>query len=199
MKKLIIGLILVIVSVGFFAYTPQQASANPKCITFKVKVSAKNWPGGKLQVGCPGDRGPECTGQIKEIRVGASKPVVLAKCSCYPNDNGCLTLGKKLKMGNLVKGKRKVVIVTPIPSKCEITNKHKICGGNGDVIPGTFKIRCDRPNPTPSPSTSVIPSPSVSPSPSICPIPKVVPNVRVSCPDCFSAKDIEDVNKEANE
>lgn len=193
MKKIVLGFFIFIINVGFFAYSPKESFANPKCITFKVKVSAKNYPGGTLQVGCPGDRGPQCTGEIKNIKVGASKAVVLGKCSCYPNDNGCLTLGKKLKMGELVKGKRKVTVVTPIPSKCEITNKHKICGGNGDIISGTFRLRCDKPKPSPSVS------PSVSPSPSVCPIPEVVPNVRVSCPDCFSQQDLDDAKKEVNE
>ena len=192
MKKIIFSVLFLFLGLIFFRFIPGDALANPKCITFKVKVTAKNWPGGKLQIGCPGDRGPQCTGEIKDIRVGQASPVVLGKCSCFPGKNGCLTLGKKLKLGPLQNGKRRVQVVTPIPSKCELTNKKKFCGANGQTKKANFKLTCEKkPTPTPKPSASPTPTPTgiptPTPTPPICVGPKKVTNVKVTCPNCFSS------------
>ncbi len=180
MKKIILFLFLILFGSLFLKFSLAPAYANPRCITFKVKVTAKNWPGGGLQVGCPGDKGPQCVGQIKDIRPG-QKEVTLGKCSCYPNQNGCLTLGKKLKLGPLDHGKKKVIVVTKIPSKCELTNKKKFCGSNGQTKKATFKLTCKKP------STSNTPTPKLTkkPTPPICVGPEKVTNVKVTCPSCF--------------
>ena len=202
MKKLLIVFIFLFGSVFFLRNFASEVYANPRCITFKVKVTAKNWPGGKLQIGCPGDRGPQCIGEIKDIRVGQANPVVLSKCSCFPNDKGCVVLGKKLKLVTQSNGKKKVEVVQPIPQKCEYLSKKKFCGTNGQTKKPTFKLTCEkRPTPTPKPSNSptpnpsasptpkpsVTPNPSESPTPTICVNPNKVTNVKVTCPNCFSS------------
>lgn len=221
MKKIAILLMLAFLgSLSFYKITP-AAFADPRCITFKIKVTAKNYPGGNLQIGCPGDKGPQCVGQIKDIRPGAPKAVILDKCSCYPNDNGCLTIGKKLKLGPLTKGKKKIVVLTPIPAKCELASKKKICGGNGEKFEKTIKLICDKkltptptgttptptstPTPTPTPTSTPTPTPSPtgtptpSPTPTVCPVPGLVTNIKVSCPNCFSQNDIDTFNNSGNE
>lgn len=187
MKKLLIVFIFLFGTIFFLRNFASEAYANPKCITFKVKVTAKNWPGGKLQIGCPGDRGPQCVGEIKDIRVGQAKPVVLGKCSCFPSDNGCVVLGKKLKLVAQPNGKKKIQVVQPIPQKCEFLSKKKFCATNGQTKKPTFRLTCEK-KPTPTPT----PTPTVSPTPSICPIPKKVTNVKVTCPNCFSANDLDE-------
>lgn len=193
MKRIILTLFLFVMGSIYFLGLPSQVSADPRCITFKVKVTASNWPANQskvLQVGCPGDRGPQCTGQIKNIRVGASDPVVLGKCSCFPNDNGCLKLGKKLVLNPVnSQGKKTVTIQTAIPTKCKITNREKICGTNGQTVKGTFRLSCNAPSKTPTKTpTPTTPgetvTPTFTPTPSICVDPGIVPNVRVSCPNC---------------
>lgn len=214
MKKLILGFTLILSSLVFFKITPNVALANPHCITFKVKVTASNWPGGVLQVGCPGDRGPQCIGQIEDIRPG-QKEITLGKCSCFPNENSCLTLGRKLKFAPIQNGKKKIVIVTKIPDKCDITNTKKFCGSNGQKKNASFKLVCTKtpatPTPTPKPGKKPTPTPTTppgatptstpiptptptlapgetpkpTPTPGICPAPKTVTNVKVTCPSCF--------------
>lgn len=186
LKKLFLAILLLSIGSAFYFSQPNQAYADPRCITFKVKVTAKNWPAGAnktLQVGCPGDRGPQCTGQIKNIRVGASEPVVLGKCSCFPNDHGCLKLGENLKLNPVnSSGKRTLVIEKAIPRKCKITNREKICGTNGQTVKGTFKLSCDTPTETPTKTVTQTKTPT--PTTGICVGPEVVPNVRVKCPNC---------------
>lgn len=205
MKKILIVFIFLFGSVFFLRNFVPPVFANPRCITFKVKVTAKNWPGGKLQIGCPGDRGPQCIGEIKNIRVGQANPVVLDRCSCFPKDNGCVVLGKKLEFVAQPNGKKKVIVDKPIPAKCEYVSKKKFCGTNGDVLKANFKLTCERkptptptrgpsstprptrrPTPTPTPRPSVTPSPTPTPTPPICAAPKKVTNVKVTCPNCFS-------------
>lgn len=190
MKKLLFIFIFLFGSVFFFRNLASEAYANPRCITFKVKVTAKNWPGGKLQIGCPGDRGPACVGEIKDIRPGQQKEVVLGKCSCFPNDNGCVVLGKELKFVTQPNGKKKVIVDKPIPAKCEYLSKKKFCGTNGQTKKPTFRLTCEK-KPTPTPTEEITPTPStsVTPTPSICPVPKKVTNVKVSCPNCFSSNE----------
>lgn len=180
MKKLILGFAFIFLSLLFFKVTLGEAQANARCITFKIKVTASHWPGGGLQVGCPGDRGPQCVGQIKDIRPG-QKEVVLGKCSCFPNQNGCLTLGKKLKFGPMQNGKKKIVVVTKIPAKCTLTNTKKFCGSNGQHKKANFKLVC-----TKAPTT---PTNTPTPTPGICVGPKKVTNVKVTCPNCFSSSE----------
>lgn len=186
MKKLLFLISLLVITPIFLKVTPTSVFADPHCITFKVKVKATNYPGGTLQIGCPGDRGPQCTGQIKDIRVGASNPVILGKCSCFPNDNGCIKIGKKLEKKALnSKGKREIVIKTPIPSKCKVTSD-KVCGTNGQVVKGTIRLKCNAPTKTVTP-TLTPPDDTNTPTPTSgqCPVPETVPNVRVTCPTCF--------------
>lgn len=186
MKKLLFLISLLVITPIFLKVAPTSVFADPHCITFKVKVKATNYPGGVLQIGCLGDRGPQCTGQIKDIRVGANTAVVLGKCSCFPNENGCIKIGKKLEKKAINSaGKREIVIKTPIPVKCKVTSD-KICGTNGDVIKGTIRLKCNKPSVTIPPDTGTpTPPQSVTPGVSQCPIPETVPNVRVSCPTCF--------------
>ena len=193
MKKLLIVFIFLFAGLLFVSYGVQSALANPKCITFKVKVTAKNWPGGKLQIGCPGDRGPACVGEIKDIRVGQAKPVVLGKCSCFPSDNGCVVLGKKLVKEPLKNGKRKITIQTPIPPKCEYLSKKKFCGSNGQTKKPTFRLTCEKkPTPTPTGTPTPTPTTTISPTPTQCVGPKKVTNVKVTCPNCFSQQDLDE-------
>ena len=200
MKKIIALFIFLFTSLIFATNAP-SAFANPKCITFKVKVTAKNWPGGKLQIGCSGDRGPQCIGEIKDIRVGQASPVVLNKCSCFPNDNGCVVLGKKLKLVAQPNGRKKVEVVQSIPNKCEYLSKNKFYGTNGQTKKPTFRLTCERrltPTPTPRPSGSPTPTPTltITPTPTICVGPKKVTNVKVTCPNCFSQNDLDEFFKD---
>lgn len=188
LKKLFLAIILLSIGSVIYFTQPNQAFADPRCITFKVKVTAKNWPAGAnktLQVGCPGDRGPQCTGQIKNIRVGGSQPVILGKCSCFPNDHGCLSLGEKLKINPVnSSGKRTITVQKAIPGKCKITNRDKICGTNGQTIKGTFKLSCTPPTKTPTKTLTPTSTNTPTPTTGICVGPEVVPNVRVKCPNC---------------
>jgi hypothetical protein len=171
MKKLILPIILVIFSAFFFKFSASTALANSHCITFKVDIKASHWPGGNLQIGCPGDGGHVCTGQVVTVRPG-QKHVKLGKCSCYPNENGCLKIGKKLRLPTTpAHGKRKIEVVTPLPNKCKITKKSNFCGSNGQIKNAKFKITCQTKKP------SIV-------TPSICVGPKPVANVKVTCPDC---------------
>lgn len=189
MNKLIFGFAFILLSLLFFKVIPGTALANARCITFKVKVTASHWPGGGLQIGCPGDRGPQCVGQIKDIRPG-QKEVVLGKCSCFPNQNGCLTLGKKLKFGPMQNGKKKIVVVTKIPAKCTLTNTKKFCGSNGQHKKANYKLVCTKDVVTPTNTPTPTPEEQTpTPTPGICPAPKTVTNVKVTCPNCFSGNE----------
>lgn len=183
MKKIFFIISLFLVTPIFLKVVPTSVFADPHCITFKVKVKATNYPGGTLQIGCPGDRGPQCTGQIKNIRVGASDPVILGKCSCFPNDNGCIKIGKKLVKEPLnSSGKRTITIKTPISAKCKVTSP-KICGTNGQVVKGTIRLMCNKVTTPPDTGTPTPPD-TGTPTPGQCVGPKPVPNVRVTCPTC---------------
>lgn len=188
MKKILFLISIMIIAPVFLTLMPKSAFANPHCITFKVKVKATNYPGGVLQIGCPGDRGNTCVGQIKEIRVGASKPVILGKCSCFPNDIGCLKIGKKLVLNPANgQGKKTITIKTPISAKCKVTSP-KMCGTNGDVVKGTIRLKCNKVTTPPDTVTPPTDTVTLTPGVSQCPVPETVPNVRVSCPTCFSAE-----------
>lgn len=190
MKKILfLSLSVFFIAFLFFLKTPKAVFANPHCINFIVKVTAKNWVGGKLQIGCPGDTGRFCKGEIKDIKPGG-KTVKLGACSCFPNSNGCLTLGKKLKFAAVKNGKKRVVIVgDQLPKKCVLKTTKKFCSSNGKYPKASFKIVC-----TKAPITI---TDTVTPT-GVCPVPKPVLNVKVTCPNCNqSGVSISDTNPDS--
>ncbi len=213
---------------GFFLFLgngiadAKKAPYRQLCLGIDGKFVANNkWKGGAIQVGCAGDNGrtapnqsQACTGEVQTVRPGQS--FRLTKCSCFGSNKGCLKVGKELRLEPLRNGKRLITVVKKIQdipafknNKCRINNTNNICGSNGKHIKGNIKITCSpitpipsrRPTPTGNPTVTPTPSPSVSPTPSICPVPKKVTNVKVTCPNCFSANDLDEFfqNQDSND
>lgn len=193
MKKLLISLLVLFTL--FFAYRLNSAQAqltNPACLGISGKFTAQNWTSGSVMVGCDGDAGQNCPGQLKTVYPGQSYS--LTKCSCPPYSDGCLKVAKKLKLVKNSLGRPIVEVVGQrFPNSCQISNIKNICGTNGNVITGNFKISCSvptstpTPTPSPTPKPSVTPKPSPTPTPTICVGPSKVTNVKVTCPNCFSS------------
>ncbi len=142
--------------------------SNSRCLTISGTFNAKNWSGGTMMVGCNGDNGRYCKGQIAEVKPG--KSYNLTKCSCPPYASGCLVIGKKLVLKNDGPNKRPRVHVVgnKVPNKCELVNKKNVCGTNGHAINVDFKVTCEK---------------------EICPVPNPVLNVKVNCPNCSQQSD----------
>jgi hypothetical protein len=116
-----------------------------------------------MMVGCSGDNGKFCKGQIAEVKPG--KKYTLTKCSCPPYASGCLVIGKNLKLKNdgPQNRPRVRVIGNKVPNKCVLTHKNNVCGTNGHAINVDFKVTCKK---------------------EVCPVPNPVLNVKVTCPNC---------------
>ncbi len=182
----------------------------PLCLGIQGKFSANNkWKGGSIMVGCVGDSGlatpiasQRCTGEVQTVNPG--QPFRLTKCSCL-GSQGCLKIGKELRLEPLVNGKRKITVVRRIDempafinNQCRINKTGEMCGSNGKHIKGNIKISCTPPiTLTPRPTVPITPGttltltptpvPSTPPTPSICIAPKKVTNVKVTCSNCFSS------------
>jgi len=137
--------------------------SNARCLTISGTFNAKNWSGGTMMVGCNGDNGKFCKGQIAEVKPG--KSYNLTKCSCPPYASGCLVIGKKLVLKNDGPNKRPRlhVVGNRVPNKCELIHKKNVCGTNGHAINVDFKVTCQKEE---------------------CPVPNPVLNVKVNCPNC---------------
>lgn len=181
----------------------------PRCVGISGKFTANSkWKGGAIQVGCAGDDGravsnqnQKCLGEVQTVYPG--EKFRLTKCSCFGSNKGCLKVGKELKKEPLKDGKRKITVVKRIQdmsafknNSCTINKTANVCGSNGKRITGNIKIKCTplgvskAPTPTLpviSPRQTPTPRPSTTPGPSECPGPKKVTNVKVTCPNCFSA------------
>lgn len=190
MKKILlfISVIILFIFLGKLNLANAQL-ANPACLGITGKFTAQNWKGGPVMVGCNGDAGANCPGQLKKVYPNQS--YTLTKCSCPPYADGCLKVAKELKLVKNSAGRPRVQVVGKrLPNSCTITKIANICGTNGNIIKGNFKISCNvaqTPTPeftgTPTPTTP----PSNSPTPPICVEPDAVTNVRVSCPNCSAS------------
>lgn len=171
--------------------------SNPRCLTITGEFNAKNWVGGPMMVGCGGDNGNFCKGQVASVKPG--KKFTLTKCSCPPYANGCLVIGKKvvLKNDGPKNRPRAHVIGDRVPNKCVLTHKNNVCGTNGRSITVNFKVTCKAPTPTDTPTPTVTNTPTPT---TICPIPEPVINVKITCPNCQQTNpDNPDENREENQ
>lgn len=213
MKKLILAAVFIFVLFFFiknnFSYATNQVSQH--CLGITGKFSALNWVGGSVMVGCDGDAGKYCKGQLATIKPGETYK--LTKCSCPPYADGCIKFGKKLTLVNNSAGRPRVKVVEKISNKCTLTHKNNVCGTNGNVIDVDFKISCNVPTftptntstptltqtptptntPTPTPTSTPTPTPTptpistLTPIPSSCPVPNPVTNIKITCPNCNNA------------
>ena len=167
MKKALLTLVFIFIFFLGFKYSSYAANrvTNQRCLTITGTFTAKNWVGGSMMVGCGGDNGKYCKGQIEKVKPG--KKFTLSKCSCPPYASGCLVIGRNLKLKNdgPQKRPRVRVIGDRVPNKCKLDVKKNVCGRNGDVITGNFKVTCKK---------------------DVCPVPPQVLNVKVTCPNCVS-------------
>ncbi len=175
MKKLLFLFVFILLFI--FAHKLSFAAnrvTDQRCLTITGKFTAKNWTGGPMMVGCNGDAGNVCKGQLQKVRPGQT--FTLTKCSCPPFASGCLVIGKNLKLEKNNQGRPRVkVIGKKVPDKCTLTHKKNVCGVNSQAINANFNVKCN------------VPTPTFTPTPSItsCPVPKPVVNVKVTCPNCI--------------
>lgn len=188
MKK-IVSLIIFILILLTSIIKVSDAAPRPDdvCLTITGKFTATNWVGGKIQVGCDGDNGRLCKGQIaKDIRPNDN--FTLTKCSCPFNNrteeernyaDGCLKVAKELVIRNDgPKGRPRVHAVKEFPSQCSLpSSKFEFdknepkklysslkCGRNGQDIEVNIKATCPGPivtvtdTNTPTPTTQVVTS-----------------------------------------
>ncbi|MBI3984469.1 MAG: hypothetical protein HY344_00810 [Candidatus Levybacteria bacterium] len=183
MKKLIFLFVFILF---IFLVSKQNLFAanrvtDARCLTITGKFTAKNWVGGPMMVGCNGDAGKVCNGQLQKVRPGQT--FTLSKCSCPPFASGCLVIGKNLKLEKNNQGRPRVKVVgKKIPDKCTLTHKKNVCGVNGQAINANFNIKCNAPTSTNTPTPTITLTPTLTPS--VCPFPDTVVNVKVTCPTC---------------
>lgn len=177
MRKIVISFVFIFIFLLGFVYSSNAANrvTNQRCLTITGTFTAKNWVGGTMMVGCGGDNGNFCKGQVEKVKPG--KKFTLTKCSCPPYANGCLVVGRNLKLKNdgPQNRPRVRVIGDRVPNKCTLDVKKNVCGRNGDVITGNFKVTCKK---------------------DVCPVPAQVLNVKVTCPNC-QTKDTEEAIDES--
>jgi hypothetical protein len=179
-----------------FVFFPKDlASAKNLCLEIHGKVTANNWSGGTVEVGCGGNTlTAGCTGEIKKITPGPNGDFLLTKCGCSDNDTGkCLSLATDLdivqdtyKTKSKYVRRIKIVSKPALPANCT-SNLDQIphCGSNGKHIDVYPKITCNVTlTPTPTPTPTVTPTPTITPTPSVCPVPPQVINVKVICENC---------------
>ncbi len=173
----------------------------PLCVGIQGKFTANStWKGGYITVGCAGDDGgaapnqsQACTGETQKVYPG--ERFRLTKCSCFGSDKGCLKIGKELTLLPLNSDNKKLIRVDrridEMPAftnnSCRINKSGDLCGSNGQHITGFVKITCAVPTSTPTKTPTPTRNPSLTPTPGICPKPDTVTNVKVTCPNCFSA------------
>jgi hypothetical protein len=204
--RYILGLITIILVLSLSVFLVKETNAapvDPRCLSFKVTFTAKNWVGGPIQIGCQGDNGDICKGGIKNIKPNG-KPVILGNCSCPFNNrgqrkdwaDGCLYVAKELKPIKRSDSKNRpgVDVKTPLPQKCTInTNKFELvrsstpgfyktkdpglCGQNKREVEVPIRITC--PGPSITVTNTHTPTPTTS-----CPAPSPVTNVKIKCPEC---------------
>lgn len=192
---ILIGIILALSVLILNVKESSAAPADPRCLSFKVSFTARNWVGGPIQIGCQGLNAGPCVGGIKTVR--PNKTVTLNNCACPFNNNGeqknwadgCLYVAKELKSIRRSDSKNRpgVDVKTPLPQQCTInTNKftkisngfyktkENYCGQNKQEVEVPIRITC------PGPSITV----TDTPTPTSCPAPSPVTNVKIKCPEC---------------
>jgi len=180
MKKVLISFVFIFIFLFGITYSSYAANrvTNQRCLTITGTFTAKNWVGGSMMVGCGGDNGKFCKGQVEKVKPG--KKFTLTKCSCPPYANGCLVVGRNLKLKNdgPQKRPRVRVIGDRVPNKCTLDVKKNVCGRNGDVINGNFKVTCKK---------------------DVCPVPAQVLNVKVTCPNCQTQDTTQETTDETSQ
>ena len=203
MRKLLFALAFILVLLFPLAKVARaEAPADPRCLSFNVTFTAKNWSGGSIDIGCQGLNKPPCTGGIISIRPKPGKKYTLNNCACPENNkgvfkgwaDGCLYVAKKLKPIKRSDSKNRpgVDVDQPLSANCSINAKKfvKISNGFYKTKPGSCglnKTEVDVPIKISCPGPSSTPTPTPTPTPSSCPTPAPVLNVKIKCPNCKEA------------
>jgi hypothetical protein len=137
--------IIILLGLSIFFPAPSYAThvINQFCVGMYGSFSATNWPGGTIDVACDGDTGTAgCLGSVQTLSPGQSFD--FANCTCPPFSDGCLKVGKDLRIEQLANGNRKVVGDFSLPTGCQLESA-LACGVNGNVVQGSFRIVCEEP------------------------------------------------------
>lgn len=191
MKKIILSSVFIFI-LFFVLKNNFSIAANrvtdARCLTITGTFTGKNWSGGPMMVGCDGDNGKTCKGDVESVKPG--KQFTLKHCSCPPYARGCLVIGKKVQLKNDgPNGRpRARIIGNKVPASCNIKHKENVCGVNGSVITVNFKVICNAPTPTNTPTPTITNTPT--PTPSVCPKPSPVLNVKITCPNCLQQEEV---------